>query len=70
MKLIVNDKEIEFNMALTVTGLFTEQSVKVPDMVSVELNDRILKRAEFEDTVLKDGDKVEIIYFMGGGTWH
>ena len=69
MKLIVNNKEIESNTPLTVNGLLTEQSVKMPDMVSVELNDRILKRSEFEATVLKDGDKIEFLYFMGGGTW-
>lgn len=69
MKLIVNNKEIESNTPLTVNGLLTEQSVKMPDMVSVELNDRILKRSEFEATQLKDGDRIEFLYFMGGGTW-
>lgn len=69
MKLIVNNKEIESNTPLTVNGLLIEQSVKMPDMVSVELNDRILKRSEFEATELKDGDRIEFLYFMGGGTW-
>ncbi len=69
MKLIVNNKEIESNTPLTVNGLLTEQSVKMPGMVSVELNDRILKRSEFEATQLKDGDRIEFLYFMGGGTW-
>ena len=69
MKLIVNGKETEFNTELSVSGLLVEQKVKMPDMVSVELNDQILKRSDFEDTVLKDGDKVEFLYFMGGGNW-
>ncbi len=69
MKLIVNNKEIESNTPLTVNGLLIEQKVKMPDMVSVELNDRILKRSEFEATQLKDGDRIEFLYFMGGGTW-
>ena len=69
MKLFVNGKETEFNTELTVSGLLVEQNVKMPDMVSVELNDQILKRSDFEDTVLKDGDKVEFLYFMGGGSW-
>ena len=67
MKLIVNGKEIEFNTDLTVNGLLVEHNVKMPDMVSVELNEQILKRSQFESTQLKDGDKVEFLYFMGGG---
>ena len=39
----------------------------MPNMVSVELNGQILKRTEFEKTILKDDDKVEFLYFMGGG---
>ena len=40
----------------------------MPDMVSVELNGQILKRTKFEETVLKNDDKVEFLYFMGGGS--
>ena len=39
----------------------------MPEMVSVELNGQILKRAEFEQRILEEGDKVEFLYFMGGG---
>ena len=47
--------------------LLTEQKVKMPDMVSVELNNEILRRDTFDKTILKQGDKVEFLYFMGGG---
>ena len=67
MKLTVNGKEIEFNTELTISELLVEQNVKMPDMVSVELNGQILRRSQFEETILKDGDKVEFLYFMGGG---
>lgn len=67
MKLTVNGKEIEFNTELTVSELLVEQNVKMPDMVSVEVNGQILKRSEFESTTLKDDDTVEFLYFMGGG---
>ena len=67
MKLIVNGKEIESNAGLTVNQLLVEQDVKMPDMVSVELNAQILKRSQFESVQLKDGDKIEFLYFMGGG---
>jgi sulfur carrier protein len=67
MKLVVNGKESTFNENLTVSKLLVEQQVKMPEMVSVELNGEILKRAEFDKKELKDGDKVEFLYFMGGG---
>ena len=67
MKLLVNGKELNLAQNLTVSELLTEQNVKMPDMVSVELNGQILKRSKFDETTLKDGDKVEFLYFMGGG---
>ncbi len=67
MKLIVNGKESDFADSVTVSELLVEQKVKMPDMVSVELNGQILRRTKFEETILKDDDKVEFLYFMGGG---
>ncbi len=70
MRVIVNGKESDFVDDLTISKLLSERNVKMPDMVSVELNGQILKRSDFENMVLKDGDKVEFLYFMGGGRWH
>jgi len=67
MKIFVNGKETDLNNSLTVIELLVEQKVKMPEMVSVELNGQILRRSDFEKNVLKDGDKVEFLYFMGGG---
>ena len=67
MKLIVNGKESDFADSVTVSELLVEQKVKMPDMVSVELNGQILRRTKFQETILKDDDKVEFLYFMGGG---
>jgi sulfur carrier protein len=67
MKLIVNGEEVNCGDGLKVNELLTEQKVKMPEMVSVEINGEILRRTEFETTILKDSDKVEFLYFMGGG---
>jgi len=69
MRVIVNGKESDFVDDLTISELLSERNVKMPDMVSVELNGQILKRSDFENTVLKNGDKAEFLYFMGGGRW-
>ena len=67
MKLIMNGKESNLADGSTISQLLIEQEVKMPEMVSVELNGQILKRSEFESTTLNEGDKVEFLYFMGGG---
>ena len=41
----------------------------VPVQVVVELNEEIIKRENYDTTVLKDGDVVEILHFMGGGSF-
>jgi len=66
MKLTLNGKESDFTDGLTVNELLVEQQVKMPEMVSIELNGQILKRSKF-DTVLKDSDKVEFLFFAAGG---
>lgn len=38
------------------------------DAVAVERNEVIIPKAEFADTVLEDGDVVEVVSFMGGGS--
>ena len=68
MNLVINGKETNINEGLTVNQLLAQENVQMPDMVSVELNGQILKRTRFEETVLKDDDKVEFLYFMGGGS--
>lgn len=69
MRLTVNGRETGFRDELTVSALLVEENVKMPDMVSVELNGQIIKRSDFEGTALTEGDKVEFLYFMGGGKW-
>ena len=68
MNLVINGKKTNINGGLTVNQLLAQENVQMPDMVSVELNGQILKRTRFEETVLKDDDKVEFLYFMGGGS--
>ena len=70
MKLTLNGEETDLGDALTVTELLIAQSVKMPEMVSVEINGKIVKRSDFEGTVLAEGDNVEFLYFMGGGRWN
>jgi sulfur carrier protein len=68
MNIQINGKKETLDATqLTVSELLTLKSVKMPDMVSVELNGDILDREAFDTTMLKNDDAVEFLYFMGGG---
>ena len=67
MKIQINGEAAEISGEITVTALLAEHDVDQPDMVSVELNGEILNRGDFDNTTVKAADKVEFLYFMGGG---
>ena len=52
---------------LTVAQLIIDEDVETPQYVTVTINDDFVQSGTFESTVLKDGDTVEFLYFMGGG---
>ena len=61
----VNGQDREVADGTTVLALI-EQHDLTPQKVAVELNRRLL-RTEKYDTVLKVGDQIEIVTFVGGG---
>ena len=37
------------------------------ERLAMELNDKVIRRVDWEGTVLRPNDKVEIVHFVGGG---
>lgn len=66
MTLHINGQPREFPDSLTVASLVAHLGMK-PDRVAVELNLEIVPRSNWDATRLKDGDKLEIVHFVGGG---
>ena len=66
MKLIINGNETDCGDNITVDGLLKHLGIE-PARVAVEVNLAIIKKAHYEDHMLKDGDSVEIVNFVGGG---
>jgi sulfur carrier protein len=66
MKLKLNGTEAEIRDSLTVSGLLETLQIE-PARVAVEVNLQIVKKCNFQDHVLKDGDSVEVVNFVGGG---
>lgn len=68
MQLTINGNSEEIRLEHgTISELLKVKKVEMPEMVSVELNGNILRRADYETTRLQEGDQVEFLYFMGGG---
>jgi len=69
MKIKINGKMETLKEAnITVGDLLKIKEVKMPQMVSVELNGKILKKDEYDKKVIKENDEVNFLYFMGGGS--
>ncbi len=66
MKLIINGSETDVTDSLTVSGLLEELKIE-PGRVAVEVNMSIIKKVNYEECSLKEGDTVEIVNFVGGG---
>jgi thiamine biosynthesis protein ThiS len=39
----------------------------IPERIAIELNQNVVRRADWPSTVLKEDDRVEIVHFVGGG---
>ena len=54
--------------AITVAQLIEQEQLETPKHVKVAVNDDFVETDDFEKTVLHDGDVVEFLTFMGGGS--
>jgi len=66
MRLLINGKEQTFDEPLLLAQLIEKLGMK-GDRVAVELNREIVSRGQWTVTSLKDGDRLEIVQFVGGG---
>jgi len=66
LNVLVNGEQKEIAEGAAVSDLITTLGLK-PERLAVELNRRVIRRAEWPSTRLREGDKVEIVHFVGGG---
>lgn len=67
MKITVGGEKKEVPDGLTVAELIELEQVETPEYVTVSVNEEFIDRSTFESRVLREGDEVEFLYFMGGG---
>ena len=67
-KIYVNGDVQEVNLPINVSELIKQNNVLQPEMVSVQVNEEFADADDWERIQLKEGDKVDFLYFMGGGS--
>jgi len=55
------------SLPLNVSELIKQSDVQQPDMVSVQVNEEFAEREDWDSIQISEGDKVDFLYFMGGG---
>ncbi|MEW6125918.1 MAG: sulfur carrier protein ThiS [Acidobacteriota bacterium] len=67
MRVTVNGEAKQIDDGVTVSGLLAILELK-PERLAIELNRQIVRRANWAETELHDGDRIEIVNFVGGGS--
>lgn len=65
MQVKINGKVEEISGG-TLLDLLQAKKIE-PQMVAVEVNDAMIERAQLATTTLKEGDRLEFLFYMGGG---
>ena len=67
MTITVAGEKKEYKDGLTLPELIELENVETPQYVTVSINHEFIETENKDKTVLKEGDSVEFLYFMGGG---
>ncbi len=66
MTITLNGQKREVPDRITVLGLLEHLNIQ-QQRVAVERNEEIVKKALYAETVIREGDSLEVVSFMGGG---
>ena len=62
----VNGKQIQLASEMSVADYLEQNNYQIK-RIAVELNEEILPKYSYSDTMLKDGERLEVVTFVGGG---
>ena len=66
MHIHVNGVSREFSEGLRLSDLLGLLELPI-QRIAVELNREVVRRTDWDETVLRDEDRIEIVHFVGGG---
>ena len=62
----VNGKQIQLTSEMSVADYLAQNNYQI-NRIAVEMNEEILPKYSYSETMLKDGDRLEVVTFVGGG---
>jgi thiamine biosynthesis protein ThiS len=66
MKILINGERKEIPAEINLSKLL--ESLNLPnERIAVELNKEVVRKKDWENILIKDADKIEIVHFVGGG---
>ena len=69
MNIKVNGNDHAFDKnSVSISEMLTLCDVNQPDMVSVQLNGEFVNKEDYPSAPVKEGDEIDFLYFMGGGS--
>ena len=66
MQVFINGEAREIDGEMTVRGLLDHFSLPA-ERVAIELNKNVVRKKDWEETPVRDADRIEIVHFVGGG---
>ena len=66
MRVELNGESREVREPSTLNDLVAELSLS-PARIAIELNEQVVRRDRWAQTTLAEGDRIEIVHFVGGG---
>jgi thiamine biosynthesis protein ThiS len=66
LQIQLNGENHELAAACTLEELVRELAL-TPQRVAIEVNRSVVRRDQWAQTILNDGDRIEIVHFVGGG---
>ena len=67
MEIVVAGEKKEVKEGLTIAELIEIENVETPEYVTVSINEEFVDQNAFASHIIKNGDEIEFLYFMGGG---
>jgi thiamine biosynthesis protein ThiS len=66
MTVVINGQDYELSGVTTLSDLVVQLGMK-RDRIAIELNRDLIPRDQWSATQIAEGDKLEIVHFVGGG---
>jgi len=66
MELLINGKKENIDDNLTIAAFLKAKDIR-PEVVTIEVNEKIVERDKYQEMKLQSNDKMEYVFYMGGG---